>query len=496
MTEYIILLSEYTKIKLNNDKTYDINVECISLLMSSIKYNIIIFDSRFKNFVLYGKIIKYENSIINVKHDYSYLNDINQNIYFEYNVDSFITYLKSNQIGFKNKRSFTCKYLSIKKINKLVSFSKTKANIIIDVLLNLLAHSGSSRNTTSKLPKLKKKIIKKINNLCKKKDFYNNNDDDDLSDGSDIVYDVDDDLEKTIKVSDRLIKKYIIMWKCKLDNGICMNYPPHVNDKIVAAYKKKQKTVNILFNNFNYKLNFKKMTQLNLKTKKKRDILKSKDEITTVIHKINKLTITSSPEYWNKMDNHLEYIELENTNDEYGIISTKFNNTLSNYKIKKIFRIQNVKLYRRFYYNCQMFKEEDKCNIEYLFHGTFKTNPYLICGGNEGLDFRMSSSSNYYGSGIYFAKDAIYSNSFAYSKNVNTNIMLCCQVLLGNSYDYGSQKNYDLKRPPCNSSNGMYDTVKGNQGLTNGIFSDIYCIYELYRCYPEYLIEYDIIANF
>ena len=52
--------------------------------------------------------------------------------------------------------------------------------------------------------------------------------------------------------------------------------------------------------------------------------------------------------------------------------------------------------------------------IRLLYHGTRHTDPKLIVTGEAGLDMRYAHGGGAYGSGVYFADNAAYSQTYAY----------------------------------------------------------------------------------
>lgn len=125
-----------------------------------------------------------------------------------------------------------------------------------------------------------------------------------------------------------------------------------------------------------------------------------------------------------------------------------------------------------------------------LFHGT-RTNPpeKVYEDKEEAFNINYSSDSNMFGRGIYFAKEAMYSHSYAFVKPTGgRRMMLYCRVLVGSSEE--RQHNEACRMIKDTSirdvQNGIkYESIKSNYGG-----SDIYIIYKSRRAYPEYVIEY------
>lgn len=124
-----------------------------------------------------------------------------------------------------------------------------------------------------------------------------------------------------------------------------------------------------------------------------------------------------------------------------------------------------------------------------LFHGTSTCEPSLIYADKEeAFNINYSSSTNLFGRGIYFAKEAMYSHSgYAHTISPNKYCLLYCRVLVGESQNIPApsedcRKMIDTEfRDPVNKI--KYESVKSN--LKN---SDIYIVYKSRRAYPEYLI--------
>lgn len=75
---------------------------------------------------------------------------------------------------------------------------------------------------------------------------------------------------------------------------------------------------------------------------------------------------------------------------------------------------------------------EQQIREEFLWHGTRTTDPDLIIKGEEGFDIKYSSEGMW-GRGIYFARDARYSNAqYAYHHGNGQKGMFYARVLLGN----------------------------------------------------------------
>jgi hypothetical protein len=95
-----------------------------------------------------------------------------------------------------------------------------------------------------------------------------------------------------------------------------------------------------------------------------------------------------------------------------------------------------------------------------------------------------------FGKGIYFAKEASYSNSgYVHNSIRGGKILLYCRVNVGVPQEMGQhQGRSDMK------DTDIRDNAKGiRYGCRKSTYggSDIYIIYKSGRAYPEYVIEYD-----
>ena len=126
----------------------------------------------------------------------------------------------------------------------------------------------------------------------------------------------------------------------------------------------------------------------------------------------------------------------------------------------------------------------DPTRSELKFHGTNADAIERII--NEG--FRKPQPKNQmYGPGIYFASDSSKSAQDKYTQG--SNMLLLCEILLGNSMTVEGPRN-DLNR---NKINGMgYDSVyaKRDTKSSKGVLYDEYVVYSRFQAIPRYIIHY------
>lgn len=177
--------------------------------------------------------------------------------------------------------------------------------------------------------------------------------------------------------------------------------------------------------------------------------------------------------------------------EEFTRVQGEFNLTLPQREIVKIHRIQNKPLWEEYCKCSQIMKKvnEGILKEQMLFHGTQSNNPELIYRCSSGFDMRHSRDGMW-GKGNYFAKNASYSDGYAYQDNV-TRKMFAAWVLTGICYD--SPPNGTLIKPPERQQSDaaedkvkyLYDCVTGVTGGTR-----VYITYDNSHAYPAYLIVY------
>ena len=99
----------------------------------------------------------------------------------------------------------------------------------------------------------------------------------------------------------------------------------------------------------------------------------------------------------------------------YDDVCKKFSDTCSK-KILKVEIIQNTELWGIYKLGIQqtVINRKKPNNQQTLWHGTSKTNPKDIYNGEEGFDMKYSHKGMW-GRGVYFARNAKYSDTYAYN---------------------------------------------------------------------------------
>jgi len=197
---------------------------------------------------------------------------------------------------------------------------------------------------------------------------------------------------------------------------------------------------------------------------------------------LNELLRSNSVVYpltWKPQSEDYKLFLLESTSPEFEDVCTRVLQSLPQAIISQIFRVQNQRLYKRYYRSREEIGNNNNgfFNEHYLFHGSHSSNIQKII--QEGLDTRVASLSGAIGAGIYFASRASTSLQYVNYRETPIAQMLFCRVTLGNI----TRGFRGLRRPPPRPEGGLYDSVDGFLGS-----DQIYAIFDNGQSYPEYLI--------
>nr|XP_012623418.1 zinc finger CCCH-type antiviral protein 1 isoform X1 [Microcebus murinus] len=237
----------------------------------------------------------------------------------------------------------------------------------------------------------------------------------------------------------------------------------------------------------NYELSFQGMIQTNIVSKTQKDVIRrpkfvSSWDVNQKRRWPDYQPVQTTPEplsstFLPQQDpgflpsNEFKLLELNNQHLEYAKISKHFGASMKNFKIEKIKKIQNQNLLDNFNRKKkQMKKEEEKL----LFYATRHTHVDSICAKNFNWTIHETHEPKY-GTGNYFAKDAIYShkNCPYDARNI---IMFVARVLVGNFIE--GDKTYTSPPP-------QYDSC-----VDTSLNPSVFVIFEKDQIYPEYVIEY------
>jgi len=166
----------------------------------------------------------------------------------------------------------------------------------------------------------------------------------------------------------------------------------------------------------------------------------------------------------------------------------------TSYRIYKIQKIRNTKLWERYSHRRREVAEENhnQGNERMLFHGS----PFIQAIAQKGFDERHAYIGGMFGAGIYFAEHSSKSNQYVYGIGGGTGCpqhkdrscytchrqLLLCRVALGKSFlQFSAMKM--AHAPPGHHS------VVGRPSV-GGLSFPEYVIYRGEQAYPEYLITY------
>lgn len=122
------------------------------------------------------------------------------------------------------------------------------------------------------------------------------------------------------------------------------------------------------------------------------------------------------------------------------------------------------------------FSLDNRYGENYMFHGSQNKAYDAIL--DTGFDISYSRSTGLLGQGIYFARNASYSDGYACMINTDQGpigIMLVCRVLLGTKIDVGQT--------------GLTSLPAGVHSVSGA--GDIYAVFNNFQAYPEFIIYYE-----
>ncbi|XP_059701771.1 zinc finger CCCH-type antiviral protein 1-like isoform X36 [Haemorhous mexicanus] len=244
-----------------------------------------------------------------------------------------------------------------------------------------------------------------------------------------------------------------------------------------------------------YELNFKEMIQTNTHFKTRRQVCRrpkfvsSEDvqKIKTGSQRDSSIPNQTCPSHWDGSalpDFGYKAVVISNTTSEYNEIKQLFHQTMKNYSILNIQRIQNPSLWKVFQWQKEKMKRENggkEVPEKRLFHGADVTSMETICSQN--FDWRIcGSNGTNYGKGSYFSRDACYSHTYCQA-TLQGHFMFVARVLVG---DY-VKGNAAFVRPPvkCADKLWLYDSCVDDE-----FNPAVFVVFEKHQIYPEYIIEY------
>jgi len=198
------------------------------------------------------------------------------------------------------------------------------------------------------------------------------------------------------------------------------------------------------------------------------------------------------PAEWEPQGNsNLHIVNLDPRSQEFTLLQTRFNQTLSSKAIVKIERIQNKWLWEKYFFQKILLEKKNghKNNELLLFHGTRSNPPQVLYNGQDGFDYKFSDGGMW-GRGTYFATNAVYSDSYSFQvPSTSEQQFFMAKALIGDTVELPSDG--QLKMPPVKPSQSKahheerFDSVKA---ITSSSIN--YVVYDISRAYPAYLVTY------
>ncbi|CAM4580876.1 unnamed protein product [Leuciscus chuanchicus] len=297
------------------------------------------------------------------------------------------------------------------------------------------------------------------------------------------------------------------IWFWRNDKGGWTEYGKGEDSKLVASITSEdlekhyladsEKEISFTSENHQYILKLKEMCQQNLKYKTVRDVRRrprfvSPEDVKSKIKGSESPDSSASssvevPPYWDKgalPSCSYKIIPLQSSSKEYQRVGSMFSRTMPKRIIQSIERVQNPSLWKVFQWQKEQMNLKNggnAVNQHYLFHGTDESFIDAIC--EQNFDWRICGShGTSYGKGSYFARDALYSDRYAKSRNGKTKKMFVALVLVG---DFTRGNSGFLRPPQKPGSQSFYNSCVDNE--TNPA---IFVVFEKFQIYPEYIIEY------
>ncbi|CAL8278451.1 unnamed protein product, partial [Gadus morhua 'NCC'] len=197
--------------------------------------------------------------------------------------------------------------------------------------------------------------------------------------------------------------------------------------------------------------------------------------------------VQAVPSYWDKTqvpETGYKKVLLQYSSEDYKEVETLFRQSMTDFDIVKIERIQNKSLWDQFQLQREQMKTRNggrSVAEKKLFHSTDSKYIEDICYSN--YDWRIcGTDGTAYGKGSYFVRDASYSHY--YTGNASTvHSMFVSRVLVG----HHTRGMADYVRPPSKDGGDtlFYDSC------TDDISSpSIFVVFEQPQIYPEFLLTY------
>eukprot|EP01043_Picozoa_sp_COSAG02_P012436 COSAG02_NODE_479_length_21477_cov_49.737674_10_plen_1821_part_00 len=273
-----------------------------------------------------------------------------------------------------------------------------------------------------------------------------------------------------------------IIWECLVDRT-WIAYNPQTTDALEDAFSSSSVFVRFTNRGHTYEANFTStpMQQRNTKTNALREIRRTEQAVDKGQF--------DTPDHWQPQGGeNCILVDVMPGTPEFRHVRDCMVATMphADQQIMKVQRVQNIALWE--FYSMQKRKlgklNGKDPNEVTVWHGTRALDPRAIFLDKQDGFMMQHSNQGMWGTGLYFAKNASYSDTYSHRCGFGKKSFFLTKLLAGEEKRI-MPNDPNLRFCPDKPGGGRYDTVTGE---TNG--SKVYVVYENGRAYPEYLITY------
>jgi hypothetical protein len=310
-----------------------------------------------------------------------------------------------------------------------------------------------------------------------------------------------------------------VLWACRTDQGwvnfdsnvsaileqAYVAYMNHSSATKTKPYLRKIPPVKFSMNGMRYEIDLESMTQTNMSTRKSRRVRRTlrpcsalaaslfleaacKPVLPVPIGRSSTVAQQRRPIPWGKGGPASRLVEVAQASPEWHSVVTEFKQTATSFRVLQVQRVENSALWETYETGRILMAERRGgagANEMRLFHGTSAEAAAKIAV--QGFN-RSFVTTHLYGRGTYFARDASYAASDAYSQPdaAGKKRAFLARVLVG---DACAGTRNDLVPPqPRPGGDGPLDTC--DTTVDNPLRPTIFVTYKDQQQYPAYLITF------
>lgn len=273
-----------------------------------------------------------------------------------------------------------------------------------------------------------------------------------------------------------------IVWECFVDRT-WIPYNSQITDALEDAFSSSSVLVCFTNGGHTYEADFTStpMQQRNTKTNALREIRRTEQAVDKGQF--------DTPDHWESQGGaNCVLVDVTRGTPEFRHVRDCMIATMphADQQIIKVQRVQNIALWE--FYSMQKRKlgklNGKDPNEVTVWHGTSALDPSVIFLDKQDGFMMQHSKPGMWGTGLYFAQNASYSDSYSHQCGSGRRSFFLTKLLAGEEKRI-MPNDPSLRFCPDKPGGGRYDTVTGE---TNS--SKVYVVYENGRAYPEYLITY------